>query len=107
MGEWHIGTYERSNKTQTFPSLHSSYVPKDMVKGGIEYSCGQLYMYFQGSPDEIQTPIALEPDRPQHYHPAACVIAQQYSSATFVSLHFHSSKEKFGRLLKNVTISVS
>jgi hypothetical protein len=26
----------------------------------------------------------------------ACVIAQQYSSATFVSLHFYFHKEKFG-----------
>ena len=34
----------------------------------------------------------LEPDRPQHYHPAACVIAQQYSSATFISLDFHYRK---------------
>jgi hypothetical protein len=30
------------------------------------------------------------------------VIAQQYSSATFVSLPFHSHKEKFGARFKNV-----
>jgi hypothetical protein len=36
----------------------------------------------------------LEPDRPQHDRPAAYVIAQQYSSATFVSLCFHSRKGK-------------
>jgi hypothetical protein len=36
----------------------------------------------------------LEPDRPQHDRPIACVIAQQHSSATFVSLRYHSRKEK-------------
>jgi hypothetical protein len=37
----------------------------------------------------------LEPDRPQYNRPVARVIAQQYSSATFISLHFHYRKEKF------------
>ena len=32
------------------------------------------------------------------------IMAQQYSSATFVSMHFHSLKEKFGTDLKDVTI---
>jgi hypothetical protein len=64
MVEWQIGTYERSNKAQTFSNLHNSYVPEDLVKGRIEYSCGQLYMYDQGSPVEIQTLNALEPDSP-------------------------------------------
>lgn len=74
MGEWQIGTYERSNKAQTFSNLHSSYIPKDLEKGRIEYSCGQLYTYVQGSPVEIQTPSALELDWPQHDCPATCVI---------------------------------
>ena len=38
---------------------------------------------------------ALEPDRQQHDRASACVIAQQYSSATFVSC-FRSREEKFG-----------
>jgi hypothetical protein len=42
----------------------------------------------------------LENDRPQHDGIAACVIAQQYSSVTFVSLRFHSRKEKFGVSVK-------
>ena len=37
----------------------------------------------------------LEPDRPQPDRPAACVIAQQYSYASLVSLRFHAGKEKF------------
>jgi hypothetical protein len=32
-------------------------------------------------------------------------MAQQYSSSTFVSMHFHSLKEKFDTDLKDVTIS--
>jgi len=35
-----------------------------------------------------------EPDRPHHDLAAACVIAQQYSSVTLVSLRCHSRKEQ-------------
>jgi hypothetical protein len=45
----------------------------------------------------------LELDRPQRDRPAACVIAQQYSYATFVSLRFHFHQEKFGAFFKDVT----
>jgi hypothetical protein len=38
----------------------------------------------------------MERDWPQHDRSAACVIAQQYSSSTFVSLCFNSRKEKQG-----------
>jgi hypothetical protein len=38
----------------------------------------------------------MGPDRPQHACPAASVIAQQYSSATAISLRSHCRKEKFG-----------
>jgi hypothetical protein len=48
-------------------------------------------------------PLHNEPDQPQHNCPAACVIAQQYFSATFASLHFCSHKEKFIMIFKNVT----
>jgi hypothetical protein len=37
--------------------------------------------------------------------PAACVIARQYSSSTFVSLRFRSRKEKFDTRFKNAVIS--
>jgi hypothetical protein len=30
-----------------------------------------------------------------HDHPAACVIAQQYSTATYIPLLFHSGEENF------------
>jgi hypothetical protein len=45
-------------------------------------------MYMRGSPAEIQIPT-MKPDCPLYYRPAACVIAQQYSSAAFVLLLHH------------------
>jgi hypothetical protein len=44
----------------------------------------------------------LELHTPQHDSPAVCYIAQHYSSATFISLHTHSVKEKIAVLFKNV-----
>jgi hypothetical protein len=44
----------------------------------------------------------VEPDRPQHDRLAACVIAQQYSSAIFVLQRFYSRKKKFGVRFKDV-----
>jgi len=38
----------------------------------------------------------LEPDRPLHDRSTVCVIVQQYSSGTLVSLRCLSRKEKFG-----------
>jgi hypothetical protein len=38
---------------------------------------------------------------------AVCVIAQQYSSATFVSLRFRFRKEKFGARFKDFIIAIS
>jgi len=42
----------------------------------------------------------LEPDGQQHDLPAVFFIAQQYSPATFISLPFHSRKEKLGAFKK-------
>jgi hypothetical protein len=61
------------------------------------------YRYIEGSPVEIKTLHILKPDRPQHDRTAVRVIAQQYSSATFVPLRFHSRKESFGAPLENVS----
>jgi hypothetical protein len=48
----------------------------------------------------------MVPDWPQLVCSATSVIAQQYSSTTFVSLHFHSHQEKFRTLFKNVILSI-
>lgn len=48
-----------------------------------------------------------ELDRPQHDRLVPCVITQQYSSATSVSLYFHSrSNKKLGVRLKTVTTKI-
>jgi hypothetical protein len=44
-----------------------------------------------------------ESDLPQRDRPSASVITQQYSSATFIRLHFHSHKHKFGAIFNNFT----
>jgi hypothetical protein len=45
----------------------------------------------------------MEPHQPhQHDHFAACVIVQQYSSITFVSMRFHFRKKNLARF-KTVT----
>jgi hypothetical protein len=56
----------------------------------------QLYIYvytgqFTGNPNSN----TRERVQPQHDCTAACVIAQQYSSTTFISQYFHSGKKKF------------
>jgi hypothetical protein len=88
----------------TLPDLRSSYVPEGPAHFGTEYTCGKLHVYVQGSLNWNTKWNTLECDRPQHGHPASCIIAQHYSSATFVSLHFRSRKEELARL-KNVSIS--
>ena len=46
-------------------------------------------------------------DRPQHDGPSTCVTAQQYSSATLVSLRFHYLKEDSARVPKILLSVVS
>jgi hypothetical protein len=70
-----------SGKYSASLKLRNSEVSVCMVK----YVC----MFIQINPFEIQTKSA-----------AAYVIAQQYSSANFVSLRFRSPKEYFGACLK-------
>jgi hypothetical protein len=48
----------------------------------------------------------MEPGRPLLDRPAACVIAQQYSSACSFSLRLNSRKENFGASLKNGVILI-
>jgi hypothetical protein len=43
-----------------------------------------------------------EPDWPQHNRPTTGVIAQQYSSATFVSSRVHIRNEKLGARFKTL-----
>jgi hypothetical protein len=63
-------------------------------------------VHIQGDAVEIQTPTHWNLIGSSMTAPAACVIAQQYSSATFILLVFHSRKEKFGALFSKVIISI-
>jgi hypothetical protein len=70
---------------------------------GIECNYSNLHtrIYFiQGCPVEIQLDTAW----PQQERPAACVIAQQYSSFTVDPLSFHSRKRKLDALFTNIFI---
>jgi hypothetical protein len=62
------------------------------------WTCHKTYHVTLVSPDETLTRNTLKPARSQHLRPAACVIAQQYSSAIFGLLRFHSRR-------KNVLVS--
>ena len=49
-----------------------------------------IYIYIYRESSWNLKSSTVEPDRPQHYRPAACVSAQEYSSNSVVSLRFHS-----------------
>jgi hypothetical protein len=51
---------------------------------------------------QLKSGLTLQPDRQLHDRPAACVIAQQYSSATCASLRCHTRKAGFGVSFKNI-----
>jgi hypothetical protein len=53
-----------------------------------------ILVNYAWSPVEIRTPIHWNLERPQYNRPVACVMAQQHSSATFISMRFYSFKEK-------------
>jgi hypothetical protein len=75
------------------------------VRDGNEYMYNQRYVYIKVSPDEIQTSTnRFKHHCPQHDLPAACVIAQEYSSATFVSLRSHLRWKRFASLFKKSII---
>jgi len=57
------------------------------------YIYGQMHVCWRQSSSNPKF-NTLQRDRPQHDRPAACVIAQQYSSATIIVLRVHSSKKK-------------
>jgi len=71
---------------------------------GTEYTFCELGCVYARRPSRKQNCNTLELNRPQRDRPTTCVIAQQYSSATFVSLRFHSCKDKFDTRFKNVII---
>lgn len=53
------------------------------------YICSTTYVYTRQSRWNPNSKTK-EPDWPQYDHPATSIITQQHSSATFISLQFHS-----------------
>jgi len=85
----HNTDISKAKELKTIPDLRIGYVPEGPAQVGIACTCSQVCEY-KWSTTEIQTP-----DRP-----AACVIAQQYFSATFVSIALSFPHEKVRRLSK-------
>ena len=92
----HFSDMSRISGQQTRSDFCSSYVPEDLAQFCIEYTCVQMCAYIQGSAAEIQTRRHWNLICRSTISPPPEVVAQQYSSTTFVSLRFHSRKEKFG-----------
>ena len=92
---------------QTLHAFHKSFVPEGPVQVSQILHQSELrvrtyfhtYAYTSGSSWNPKS-NTLEPDRPQHEHPAVCVIAQQYSSATFVSVCLYSRQKQIRRWSK-------
>jgi len=87
----------------TIVALRKIRHQSNFALAGIEDTYDQIYVCMMGS-SLNQTSCTFEPDRPQHDHPTTCLIAQQYSSGTCVTLRSHSRNEKFGARFKNVII---
>ena len=85
---------------QTLSDLRSSKVPDGTAQIETRYTFGQLRASSRNPNSNTRTR-----DRLQHDRPAACVSAQQHSSATFKSLRFCVLKNKILALSKSVVIS--
>jgi hypothetical protein len=83
--------YADTHRLNALVALRNVRCKSRFAQVGIEYTCGKLYtcvlervqLEFQASPTHWKL-------RPQHDRPFAYVIAQQYSSATVVSLRSQS-----------------
>jgi len=88
------------SSVKTLPDFRSIYVPegpaqvKFCARRNWVRTRWNIYVYTRQSSWNPNS-NTLEPDRPQHDRPAACVIAQQYFSITLVILRCHSHKEEF------------
>jgi hypothetical protein len=94
----HSITYNKALPTsfslQILPDLGSSYIPDNGVQVGIQYTYGRLRKCEQGPPAEIQIPEQWNLICFSMTTLITCCTHQQYSSATFISLRFHSDTEK-------------
>jgi len=100
-----VSRIHTQSAAQTLPKLNARVTfrkgrrKSNFALVGTDYTYGHLDMYIQDSPADIQTLNTLEPDRQQRDRPSACVIAQQYSSVTSVSLRSHCRDKNSARVL--------
>jgi hypothetical protein len=104
---WFVYTAEVSpfSSIQTLNDWSSSYVPEG-PQGESEWriyviKCAPVYTYtrhFSLNPNSS----TLEYDRPQHDCPAACVIAQEYSSSACSLIELFLSQKKSARVFKRL-----
>jgi hypothetical protein len=88
-------------RVETLRALHSGYVLDDPARIGIEYTSGQLCMYMQPIPVEIQKSTAARPPNRLIHRPAVffrhlCLIAFSIPYKCFKNNNFH-----FLYILKN------
>ena len=90
-------------KVKTLPRLNAAFafrmfrLKSNFSHVGSECTYGQPHMYTRYNATQHRCnpkSNTLENDRPKYDNTAACVITQQYSSSTFVSLHLHFFKAK-------------
>jgi len=89
------------------PDLGRSGFPKDAAQFGGSVHVRmyvQQCVFIEGIPVEFQTSNKLERHLLQNDCPVASEIAQQYSSAAFISLRFLSHQEKIGRTLQKANV---
>ena len=92
---WTDRNVSQNTLTQTLRHLRSSYLLEGPIQAEfcLSRNCACIWIIVYAYRRQQKYPSlnphsTLDSDRPQHGHPASCVIAQQYSSASFVSLPF-------------------
>jgi hypothetical protein len=71
-------------------------VPASPVQVRIQYKYAEIYRPIYTKRMQLNpNSNIIEPDGPPNNRPASCVIAQQYSSSTFLSLRFQTLIAKF------------
>jgi hypothetical protein len=90
---------------QSVPDLRNNYVPECLVQ--IKFCTSQNWVHIWHKGVQLKSRLHNNGTwSDTAWLPTFSVSAQEYSSATFVSLCFHSHNEKYDARLKNIIISV-
>jgi len=84
---------------QALLDLRNSHFPEDSIQAEICASWNRVYCVCTQLAVQLNSiSSTLENDRQQYDCPAVCIIAQKYSSVTFVSCAFLPAKKYSARL---------